>query len=232
MKVHIVGGDMLIQRMFEGRGHTVVAEAAEADILCFTGGSDVHPAVYGNPMHHTSRCNYDRDMAEKRVFEEYRDIPKVGICRGAQFLNVMSGGIMWQDVDQHAMGKTHKLAYSVSGKYDYKVDPEDDNNPNFKYESVEVTSTHHQMMCPDKKTSELWAWCNRSRYRDYGGQDKARTNTKFSPDVEIVWYEGTKSLCFQPHPEYGVKSCEDLFFTCVERAYPQFAAKGADLQAA
>lgn len=220
MKVFVVGGDYLVAKMFEKNGHTLVPGPEDAELLCFTGGADVNPVYYKDVKHRTTRYDDNRDRYEIALYNLYSGLPKVGICRGSQFLNVMSGGTLWQDVDGHAIGITHSVTYLIEGKYDYNFDPDDDDNPNRKLKNEDwmVTSTHHQMMRPDKKTAELWGYAYEARYRDTGSQEKRRTNLKDSPDVEIVFYEHSKSLCFQPHPEYGVKSCEDLFFTCLDRA--------------
>jgi hypothetical protein len=35
-------------------------------------------------------------------------------------------------------------------------------------------------------------------------------------DIEILWYQKSKSLCFQPHPEYGLIPCRQLFFSLID----------------
>lgn len=227
--VYIVGGDRLIERMFTKNGWLCTDVSEDADLICFTGGSDVNPFMYGEDVHRTTRYDAGRDVREAEVFKKFQDKPKVGICRGSQFLNVMSGGSLWQDVNNHAIGGTHDCFYLTVDVYDYdwkkKFPKEAEQGSLYKQdgtgvlESHKVTSTHHQMMRPKKTTSELWGFAFMSTYRDRGDQHHKFTNFDYSPDVEIVFYRDTKSLCFQPHPEYGVKSCEDLFFTCLKRAF-------------
>lgn len=168
MKVFVVGGDYLVAKMFEKNGHTLVPGPEDAELLCFTGGADVNPVYYKDVVHRTTRYDDNRDRYEIALYNLYSELPKVGICRGSQFLNVMSGGTLWQDVDRHAIGGTHFIKYLRDGKYnfDFGPDEDEDHNPRAEYANVSVTSTHHQMMRPDKKTAELWGYAYEARYRD------------------------------------------------------------------
>ena len=41
-------------------------------------------------------------------------------------------------------------------------------------------------------------------------------------DYEVLYYHRSRSLCFQPHPEYGdVPGCTDYFFNLITKYYPQ-----------
>jgi gamma-glutamyl-gamma-aminobutyrate hydrolase PuuD len=205
-KVYIVGHDSLIAKMYSDAGYEIVPDIAGADIVQFTGGSDVSPEFYGHPKHPTTGSNLDRDIRERDVWErvaQTRQI-KVGICRGAQFLCVMNGGMLWQDVSGHALAGTHVITYI------------DENN---LVHSKNVTSTHHQMMYPAGPHC-LWGAAYLSSHRDFGGELRKKTNfNSDGPDVEIVFWPGSLSLGFQPHPEYGVRECRDLFFDCLYRAF-------------
>ena len=205
--VFIVGGDHVIAKMYENNGYRIVDSLEDAHIIQFTGGHDVTPDLYGHIKHPLTYNSPLRDKVEKEIFDRVRGLDKlkVGICRGSQFLCVMNGGRLFQDVDNHAIGGTHPLYYAEDfGRGDI----------------VYVTSTHHQMQDPYAlgMRASIWGYTVRATYRDYGEQQRLKLNAKSKPDVEIVYYSDTASLAFQPHPEYGVKSCEDLFFRCLERA--------------
>jgi putative glutamine amidotransferase len=76
------------------------AFAAEADGLVIGGGDDIGAEIYhGRPMPDV-RIDPRRDQLELRALEYAvrRDIPVLGICRGAQMLNVFFGGTLYQDV--------------------------------------------------------------------------------------------------------------------------------------
>jgi putative glutamine amidotransferase len=69
------------------------------DGLILTGGKDIEPARYGQDAHpETDEPRPDRDAWEdtllRRAIE--REIPFLGICRGAQMLNIARGGTLHQ----------------------------------------------------------------------------------------------------------------------------------------
>ncbi|WP_243694869.1 gamma-glutamyl-gamma-aminobutyrate hydrolase family protein [Labedella populi] len=72
---------------------------AGLDALVVTGGKDVEPARYGQAPHsHTDDPRPDRDAWEFDLLEAAldHDLPVLGICRGAQILNVLRGGTLHQ----------------------------------------------------------------------------------------------------------------------------------------
>lgn len=204
-KVFVVDGDPGVTRMFMGNNWRVVWSPDEADLIQFTGGADVSPMLYGEPKHYTTYCDPARDQHEADVFFDNYDKPKAGICRGGQFLNVMSGGSMYQDVDNHAIPGTHKAFY-----YDG-----DDNE-----RVVMVTSTHHQMMRPDRLMDySVFMVANlTTRLEDGHGHEQLHSSDE---DVEGVYYNKTNSLCFQPHPEYvdPYHECQELYFEVLKRFF-------------
>lgn len=213
MKTVWVEHDYAIMQMFLGKGYKHVALPDQADIICFSGGSDVSPEYYGDPKHPTTSNVPLRDERCIEIWDEARPEQMiVGICRGSQFLNVMNGGKLWQDVNNHALGGTHSLMYLHESQ--------DVDSLQQRVEAHQVTSTHHQMMIPsDLSPFERWGWCRRTTFRDRGNDRRRPSDFENDgPDNEIIFYPESKTLCFQPHPEYGVNSCENLFFRCLERA--------------
>lgn len=199
-KVYIVGGDHLIEKMFLSRGIESVLYWTEANFACFTGGADVTPSLYGE-KNVASHCDWLRDIEEMGEYVDLQGagLPMVGICRGGQFLNVMNGGKMWQDVNNHAIWGTHKLdLFDEIGHY---------------RDSYEVTSTHHQMMRRGEDGVVIGFAKLATRFA-HDGDDEIP-----GEDTEIIWYPKTRSLCFQPHPEYnGNKDdTEELFFTLLKQ---------------
>lgn len=197
--VFIVGGSAFVAKMFTDRNFNQVFTPKEADILCFTGGADVSPDLYGQTCHETTWFDQHRDQAECYIFDTNEDKFKVGICRGGQFLNVLSGGSLYQDVDNHAIHGTHGARDTRTNKL------------------LSVTSTHHQMMNPSED-GEVLLTARLTRRRE---TDLSIDKYPFSePDTEAVWYKDTRSLCFQPHPEYPEgKGCRDYFFDLIEEFY-------------
>lgn len=200
-QVLVVGPGAAAYRVMFGRNGWQTAKAFEsADLVCFTGGEDVDPALYGeNPLPKTY-FNTKRDEVDAQMFGLCANAgkPMVGICRGGQILNVLNGGSMWQHVGGH--GRTHRL-YDIETQKWYMV-----------------TSTHHQMMRP-AESGHVIARAREApfKYRD-GEQWSRPLGSHHLDDIEVVYYEATKCLCFQPHPEYpGHAECTDYFFDVLQR---------------
>lgn len=207
-KVYVVGGDRGIEKMFNSHPEYCTTEIFnEADLYCFTGGADVSPELYFAKHHPTTGVNAMRDLEEANAFSAILHLgtPMVGICRGSQFLCVMNGGSLYQDVDKHAIWGTHECFYE---------------NENMHVTNYQVTSTHHQMQNPYtlKNAFEIWGFAHLCTYRDSEKIERKKLTHRDHADVEIVYWPETKCLGFQGHPEYESKECRDLFFTCLERA--------------
>lgn len=203
--VYIVGGGNAYSQMFDMYGWKISNDLESADLIQFTGGEDVTPAVYGSRPHRTTHNNLNRDLIESRHF--YRgfilDKPMAGICRGGQFLNVMCGGSLYQHVDNHAIAGTHEVT-THRGKV------------------LQVTSTHHQMMIPSEKGHVLATTrlANKREWVNEIGQVFENDCNSDEDDTEVVWYPSSRVLCFQPHPEQvaynsRVKECADYYFECL-----------------
>jgi gamma-glutamyl-gamma-aminobutyrate hydrolase PuuD len=80
------------------------AALATMDGLLMSGGADIDPARYGRPNQGSTGIEADRDELEAEAWAEAqgRGLPVVGICRGFQAINVLSGGTLLQDVEGHA----------------------------------------------------------------------------------------------------------------------------------
>src|SRR3990167_7491962 len=72
----------------------------KVDLIVFTGGEDINPALYNEKPDGTSWWDDERDRDEINWFNYAKNnrVPMVGICRGLQFLNVMSGGKLIQNL--------------------------------------------------------------------------------------------------------------------------------------
>jgi GMP synthase-like glutamine amidotransferase len=175
----IVGQDLTYYRPF-ARIFSLADSIEEAEVALFTGGEDVTPELYGEKNIGLSYNNEERDRQEVKAFEELRSrhIPLIGICRGAQFLTAMSGGKLYQDVKGHGLGVPGHMITTDGG------------------ETLEMSSTHHQMMRP-RGEFKLIAWTNHlsSHYLP-------EREPELKVDPEIVFYPKTMALCIQGHPEY------------------------------
>ena len=86
--------------------------SALCDGFLFTGGPDISPALYGEDVLNDTVFSVEkRDRMEQIVFAEAMAAkkPVLGICRGIQFINVMLGGSLYQDIPtQHPSDAEHR----------------------------------------------------------------------------------------------------------------------------
>lgn len=194
-KVFVVYSSLAYLEMFRKAGWEVTSKLKEADLVQFTGGADVSPELYGQAKHSTTTVALSRDFRERIIFNLAKKLgkPMAGICRGGQFLNVMCGGSLFQDVDGHF--GSHNIT-DISTGIEYPV-----------------SSDHHQMMSVGEKGT-LLAYADQSTFRDICFvEKKTKTLRTDHCDPEVVWYEQDKCLCFQYHPEYsGYEYLADMYF--------------------
>jgi putative glutamine amidotransferase len=77
----------------------VSAEPYEGVVI--TGGHDIDPVLYAEESTQVSpRYDHERDQFESDVIDDAlaRRLPLLGICRGAQLLNVRRGGSLYQEL--------------------------------------------------------------------------------------------------------------------------------------
>ncbi len=80
----------------------LAAYAAACDGFFFTGGVDIEPWRYGDTVMHSSvEVAPRRDELEFSILERVLTLgkPVLGVCRGAQLINVALGGTLYQDID-------------------------------------------------------------------------------------------------------------------------------------
>lgn len=181
-KIYIVGfygSSEYINWMQGERTH----EMKEADLVVFTGGEDVDPSLYNKRAHVTTSSNRFRDNVEVKAFREAKALgkPMLGICRGAQLLCVMNGGILVQHQRNPAF--IHGLE-----TYDGK--------------KILTSSTHHQaaypFLMPAKKYRVL-GWTTDASPFHYGETYADELNPP--QECEVVYYPKFRCLGIQGHPE-------------------------------
>lgn len=207
-KVYVTGWDPALDRMFSRAGWTVTSSDKMADAVVFIGGADIDPAFYGErkgpKMKYTSMADDCRDKAAWMKTDNGKNSQlKIGVCRGAQFVNVMNNGKLIQHVNNHSTGEHEAIDAFV--------------NPGSK---ILITSVHHQMMIPTDD-AEILAY-SEGVGGEYWGQNGIIEAPKIEP--EAVWYDRTQSLCVQFHPEYNdmknntqAHVCREYFFQLLDK---------------
>jgi gamma-glutamyl-gamma-aminobutyrate hydrolase PuuD len=184
--------------MFLERGWGISKNIRDADLIQFTGGADIEAHLYNLPHHKSMYYSEGRTAKELAAYEIAKKLgkPMAGICRGAQFLNVMAGGSMWQHVNGHGM--SHRMSAVRSET------------------TVEVTSCHHQCMIPTDKADVLMVAHEASRMEKMNtdGSIDVVTGDKLET-MEVLAYWDMGLFCWQGHPEWERKP--SLYFSYIER---------------
>ena len=144
--------------------------------------------MYGCIEHPKTYSNIVRDRKEKEIFDTINSNQLViGVCRGSQLMSALNGGLIVQDVHNHAIWGTHEI---TNGKDCYQI-----------------TSTHHQMQYPftiDPKYYDILYWANGLSDGYYAGDKIQPELITEKGEPEIVFYHvpsKPKCLAIQGHPE-------------------------------
>ena len=70
--------------------------------LVLSGGTDIYPEIYGGDVKSGYRYDHARDDMERNLLDRAlkHNLPVLGICRGAQLINVHNGGSLHFDVSK------------------------------------------------------------------------------------------------------------------------------------
>lgn len=197
------GADQGMADYLRAYGFDEVDSPWSADIIVFNGGADIATELYGQSHYISGRQTKvsARDAEEMAIWKAFAPNGRskgqkklmLGICRGAQLCNVLAGGSLIQDVNNH--GVDHTIRFSIGCEWA-------DEPP------VKATSTHHQMMQVGQH-GHLLAYATESTQWN-GGHKTSPT----AVDPEIVWYPTRNALCIQGHPEYVPNS--DFSRLCIK----------------
>ena len=190
-KIYVVGDSKNYAKFIDD--YELVNDIKSADIVIFTGGEDVCPEFYNAEIHPTTYFNKGRDYDEIAEFNKIKNNQLViGICRGSQLMCVLNGGLLIQDVSNHAIGFTHSIIETSTGNI------------------YDITSTHHQMAYPFNMKKEDYtilfsSYPNRSRY--YSGNLIDPDKVYAEPEITLYHKKNKpKCLAIQGHPEYMDKN--------------------------
>lgn len=198
IKIYVIGGGIYSTYTRFFRNYVLVSNIEDADLVVLTGGADVDPSLYGAEKHPTTYSAPARDREEIEELKKVRPDQLVyGCCRGSQLSSIVNGGLLVQNVSNHALGQGHEIAPTKAAK---------------KYNAIDqdvymITSTHHQMQYPFNLPSSDYdilftAYPSRSDF--YQGDLIDPTPIRKIGEPEIVLYHRKgfpRYLAVQGHPE-------------------------------
>ena len=118
-----------------------------ADGIILTGGEDINPIEY-NDTSNIKLCgpiNYKRDTLERKLFEYAfkNKIPLIGVCRGMQMMNVVSGGTLYGDIPSEI---GNEVIHRFNGEVNHEIVLCDTSSLIFSSnkDTIVVNSFHHQ----------------------------------------------------------------------------------------
>lgn len=115
------------------------------DGLVFSGGGDIDPVQYGEPVvERIYGVNRARDEFERELLTRAcsRDVPVLAICRGMQLLNVIFGGTLFQHIPDH---QSHwDVPNASTSRQPVSIDPASQLFRIVGMHQLKVNSLHHQ----------------------------------------------------------------------------------------
>ena len=127
------------------------------DGICLSGGPDLDPAAYGARAHELlgpTEPELDRFEIKLARAADAAGIPLLGVCRGAQALNVARGGTLHQHVEGH-----RQTELATQPVHAVRIDPRSRLSGILKRRTTRVNSFHHQAvaMLGDGLVATAWA---------------------------------------------------------------------------
>ena len=133
------------------RGALSVHDYVQAlDGLVLQGGADVSPESYGElPLRPEWSGDRIRDLFEIELIWEFiiQNKPVLGICRGAQLINVACGGTLYQDIAEQVPGALVHRDDKLYDGYNHDIDIVAGSRLEVLYPAqpiCRVNSIHHQ----------------------------------------------------------------------------------------
>lgn len=168
-----------------------VEDIEKCDGFVLTGGIDVTPSISGGAEdypHRPAVFSPERDEFERQIYEfaKTKRLPIIGVCRGMQYINILEGGAVFDDIgapenELHKKGeldKVHEIKV-VTGSLLESVIGQDQGL---------VNSAHHQAVNPDRLGQNLMinAYAVSGNGIVEGLEYKDKTNSGFM--IAVQWH--------------------------------------------
>lgn len=136
------GGIPVVLPNTDRSDETIADYVARLDGLLMPGGEDIPPSEYGEEPHETVEVlddnRYAFEKAMGTAWISRTDKPLLGICLGSQWLNVLHGGSLVQDIPTE-IGANHRGVIHMVA-----LEPDSRLARIFGETEFEVNSSHHQ----------------------------------------------------------------------------------------
>jgi len=176
------------------------------DCLILYGGVDIDPHQYNLQRKPNYQYDYRRDEIEEKHFHHAmkKQLPILGICRGAQMINILLGGNLYQDIrklDEKAKYPHHIIGFLLYRKMIF-IDKHSRISKILKRHSTKVNSIHSQAI-------------------DKLGQDLYITAREKNKIIQVIEHQSHPFLLgVQFHPEFMLykKQFRNIFKALTKKA--------------
>ncbi|MCW4149260.1 type 1 glutamine amidotransferase [Halomonas sp. 18H] len=154
---------------------------AHLDGLIIGGGDDIQAHLYGAEVHLDVRVDPQRDDLELQLLERFipRGTPVLGICRGAQLINVYRGGTL--DTDIYTTHEGLKPRRTVLPRKTVDIVGASQLNRILKVTWCRINSLHHQAVQQTGEGIEIVA-------RDRDGLVQGIESTQHDFLIGVQWH--------------------------------------------
>lgn len=165
----------------------------ELDGLLIGGGDDISARVYQGDFTLDVRIDEERDRFELAALERAvpRGLPIMGVCRGAQMLNVFFGGTLHHDLDEK-LWRTNRR--TVMPRLRIELVPGTRLAHLIRHPRVFVNAIHHQAI--DKLAENLVAAAHDEEHIIQGIEDRDRpfvTGVQWHPEL-LIYHSHQRNL--------------------------------------
>ena len=184
----------------------------KCDGLLFSGGPDISPYLYNaKPDSKCGKVIPKRDEFELKLLKKAveKNKPILGICRGAQLINVYYNGTLKQHIDDHKDGLNHHALIKFPRWYKaHEVNVEKDSHIEkiFNKNKIMTNSLHHQAI--EEVGDELTVTARASDGIVEGVEDKSKdflVGVQWHPEMMFFKHEEQTKVF-----EYFVKKVEEM----------------------
>ena len=190
--------------------HSNEQDILSCDAFILSGGIDISPDFYSGAEQYSGmpeEFQKERDRFEEKIFRfsQSEQIPLLGICRGLQFVNVMQGGGLIQD-----LGQENAIHKKITEDKQHGIRVEEGS---LLHEITGsgggiVNSAHHQAIDPDSLGDNLKV---------------NAVSTHGDPVIEGIEFNDKTAkafmLCVQWHPERMKKKEQDPFSILLKKRF-------------